>query len=75
MSAILFSTFSILYVFKKVKIKIILEHLKIILFFGCAVSLLLQGLVSLVAVSRGYSLFVGCGLLIVVPSVTLEHSL
>ena len=37
--------------------------------------LLLQGLFSLVVVSRGYSLLVGCGLLILVLSLTLAHGL
>ena len=42
--------------------------------FGCAGSSLLRGL-SLVALSRGDSLVVTCGLLIAVASLVVEHGL
>ena len=42
--------------------------------FGCAGSSLLRGL-SLVALSRGHSLVVTCGLLIAVASLVVEHGL
>ena len=42
--------------------------------FGCAGSLFVQGL-SLVVASRGYSLVAGCGLLMAVASLVVEHGL
>ena len=47
---------------------------KLFIYLGCAGPSLLRGL-SLVVVSRGYSLVVMCGLLIVVASLVVEHGL
>ena len=48
---------------------------KAFFFFLCAgSSLLCMGFFFLVSVNRGYSLVVACGLLIVVASLTAEHT-